>query len=833
MSAESFEQRTLSAGIVGDELKEVTRKVPSGEPPAWPTNAELRVVGKDVPRMDALDKVTGRARYTFDVQLPGMLYARTLNSTVPHARIKSIDTSRAEKHPGVRAVHVLERLLMAAELRDPSDEAKEPYPIVRFTGQPIAAVAAISARVADAALSLIRVDYEPLPHVTELEDAMGPDSPPVFPGPTEQRATAGGGGAAKGLPQRGNLRGPGKGGSRGDIERGFKEADVIVEGEYRTQVQTHTPLEPHGIVADWHDDELTLYASTQHVMSVRDEAAEVFKLPKEKIHAISDYTGGGFGAKYGVGNYGTLAIHLSRKAGAPVRLVLDRREEHVSVGNRPASLQRLKIGAKRDGSLTAVELHSFGTGGVAAGAGVGQCHHSMYPCPNVSIEHYDVFTNAGPCTAFRGPGQTQGIFAWEQAIDALADSLGIDPLALRDKIDTRDADDVRARAAERRIGTEKFDWSRRRAPASDAGPVKRGLGMAQSMWPYIVNSYTTVEIRVTGDGTVEAFCGTQDIGTGTRTVFAQVVAEELGLRAEDIKVHVGDSRFPPGPPSGGSRVTSSLTPAARNAAHAAARDIAARVASLLNAKVDDIVFRDGRIEHRGDSTRSGRAERYGDSIRDDRVEPRGNATREGDAVRDSDGEIQSDAKRSLGFAEALRMAGVETLVHRADRRDDYEGYARKAGELHISPHAIGGVQFAEVSVDTQTGVVKVDRVVAVHDCGRPINPKLVESQILGGVVQGVSYALYEDRRLDAATGVQLNANIDQYKIVGSRETPRIDVHLIELLGGQSSTDARGVAEPANVATAAAIANAFFNATGKRIYTLPMTPANVLAALRAE
>ncbi|HWK52006.1 MAG TPA: molybdopterin cofactor-binding domain-containing protein, partial [Steroidobacter sp.] len=462
--ADSLEQRTLSAGIVGDALKQVTRNVPRGEPPAWPTNAELQVVGKDVPRMDALDKVTGRARYTFDVRLPGMLYARTLNSTVPHARIKSIDTSRAEKSPGVRAVHALERLIMVAELRDPGDEAKERYPVVRFTGQPIAAVAATSARAAEAALELIRVEYEPIDHVTELETAMQADSPPVFPGPTEQRATAGGGGAAKGLPQKGNLRGPSTGGSRGEIARGFKDADVIVEGEYRTQVQTHTPLEPHGVVADWRDDELTIYASTQHVLSVRDEAAETFNLPKEKIRAISDYTGGGFGAKYGIGNYGTLAIHLSRKARAPVRLVLDRREEHVSVGNRPSSLQRLKIGAKRDGSLTAIELHSFGTGGVAAGAGVGMCHHSMYPCPNVSIEHYDVFTNAGPCAAFRGPGQTQGIFAFEQAIDAVAATLGIDPIALRDKIDTRDADDVRARAAERRIGAEKIGWSRRRAP---------------------------------------------------------------------------------------------------------------------------------------------------------------------------------------------------------------------------------------------------------------------------------------------------------------------------------------------------------------------------------
>ncbi|HEY0940513.1 MAG TPA: xanthine dehydrogenase family protein molybdopterin-binding subunit [Steroidobacter sp.] len=784
-------ERQLLAGIVGEPMQPVTRQVPHEEPPEWPTNAELQVVGRDVPRLDAVEKVTGRARFTFDVQVPGMLYARAINSTVPHARIKSIDTAQAEKYPGVRAVHVLEKLLLVAQLRDPGKEANERYPIVRFTGQPIAAVAATSARAAEAAAKLVRIEYEPLPHVTELADAMQPDSPAVYPGPTEQAATAGGGGAPRGLPQKGNLRGPNTRGSRGDIDLGFREADVIVTGEYRTQVQTHTPLETHGIVADWHDDELILYASTQHVMSVRDEAAGVFNLPKERIRAISDYTGGGFGAKYGIGNYGTLAIHLSRKARAPVRLVLDRREEHVSVGNRPSSLQRLKIGAKSDGTLTGIELQSFGTGGVAAGAGVGGCHHSMYPCPNVKIEHYDVFTNAGPSTAFRAPGQVQGIFALEQAMDALAARLQMDPIALRDKIDTRDADDVRARAAERRIGAEKSGWSRRRAPGSDPGPIKRGMGMAQSMWPYIVNSYTTCEVRISGDGTVEAFCGTQDIGTGTRTVFAQVVAEELGLRAEDITIHVGDSRFPPGPPSGGSRVTSSLTPAARNAAYAARRDIAGRVAPLLQANPDDLIFHRGRIEKRGDPA------------------------------------------ASLGFSEALRRAGIETLVHCADRRDDYEGYARKAGELFISSHAIGGVQFAEVCVDTETGVVKVERVVAVHDCGRPINPKLVESQILGGVIQGVSYALYEERRLDAATGVQLNANIDQYKIVGARETPQIEVHLIELLGRQSSTDARGVAEPANIATAAAVANAFFNATSKRIYTLPMTPANVLAALRSE
>jgi xanthine dehydrogenase YagR molybdenum-binding subunit len=784
--------RTVLTGIVGDTMQPVTRNVPAEEPPELPPNAELRVIGKPVNRVDAVPKVTGLARYTYDVRLPGMLYGRIVSSTVPHARIKSIDTSAAEAYPGVKAVHILDRVLSIAQLRDPSMEANERYPLVRYNGQPIAAVAAVSMRAAKAAAKLVRIEYERLPHVTSLEAAMRDDAPVVFPGPTEQAATAGGGGATPGLPQKGNLRGPARGGPRGDLPKGFAEADHIVEREYRTQVQTHAPMETHGLVADWRDEELTLYASTQYTLSVRDDAASIFGLPKEKIRVISEYTGGGFGAKFGIGNYGALAIHLSRKARAPVRLVLDRREEHVSVGNRPSSIQRVKLGAKRDGSVTALQVESYGTGGAAAGAGVGFCHTAMYPIPNVATEHYDVFTDAGPCAAFRAPGQVQGIFALEQALDEMAHAIGMDPLALREKIDTNDTDDARARKVERRIGAERAGWSQRRPPGADAGPIKRGIGMAQSQWVYIVHGGTTTcEVRIRGDGSVIALCGAQDIGTGTRTVMAQTVAEELGLQVEDIDTRIGDSRYPPGPASGGSRVTGSITPAARNAAHLAARDLAARVAPSLGAKPDDIVFQDGRIFVRG--------------------------------RRDS----------GATFAEAVRKANFDEIVHRADRREDYEGYRGKFGELHISRHGIGGVQFAQVAVDTETGVVKVERVVAVHDCGRPINPKLIESQIYGGVMQGVSYALYEERHLDPGTGVQLNANIDQYKIVGARETPAIDVHLIEQLGRQSSTDARGVAEPANVATAPAVANAFYNATGKRIRTLPMTPANVLAALRAE
>ena len=788
--------QTLLYGIVEESLQQVSRHVPADEPPPLPPNAELKVIGKPIDRLDAAQKVTGKARFTFDVQLPRMLYARRVVSTQAHARVTAVDTSQAEKYPGVRAVHVLDQpLLQHAQLRDPKSEPASRYPTVRYLGQPVAAVAAESQRAADAAAKLVKITYEILPHVTTLEEAMKEGAPAVFPGPVEQPATAGGGGATPGLPQRGNVRGPGTGQMfglpRGNAAKALAEADVVVEAEYRTQVQTHVPMEPHAMVADWRDDGLTIYASTQFTASVRDEAADLFELPKSRVRVISDFTGGGFGAKYGIGNFGLLAINLSRKAGAPVRMVLDRREEHVSSGNRPSSLQRLKIGARRDGTLTAIQLVSYGTGGVAGGGGVGFAHAMMYPCPNVSEEQYDVFTNAGPCAAFRAPGQVQGIFALEQALDELAHRLDIDPLALRDRIDAGGTDDARARKVERQIGAEKIGWSRRRKPNADAGPIKRGVGMAQSQWVSVIHPPTACEVRITDDGSVEAFTSAQDVGTGTRTVLAQVVAEELGLRAEDVGAHIGDTRYPAGPPSGGSRVTGSLTPAARNAAYRAARELASMLASALEANADDIVFEDGRVGVRG------------------------------------------APDTWMPFKDAVKKAGVAEISHRAVRQDDYEGFMMSTPQFAVGKHGIGGVQFAEVEVDTETGSVKVRRIVAVHDCGRPINPKLTESQIYGGVIQGLSYALYEERHLDRSSGLQLNANIDQYKIAGSREMPEIEVHILEQLGAQSSTDARGVAEPANVATAAAIANAFFNATGTRIRTLPLTPFNVLEALRAS
>jgi xanthine dehydrogenase YagR molybdenum-binding subunit len=802
------DKRRVPVGIVSPsqshrgEMAEVERTAPPDEPPPWPVNEKLSVVGKPTPRLDGRLKVTGRARYTADVNLPGMLHARIVRSPHPHARVRKIDTSAAERAPGVRAVHVLDHLRGSAALDDPSKDGNTKYPVVRYAGQPIAAVAAATPAQAEDAARMVRVEYEVLPHVVDLDDARKADAPLVFPGPVEQGGTGGGGGGAKGVPQKGNVRGPARGGPIGAKEpgvpdKGFAAAKVVVEGTFRTQIQTHSALETHGVVADWKPDALTVYSSTQGTASVRDELAEVFELPKARVRVLTEFMGGGFGAKFGIGNYGVLATHLSKKAGAPVRLMLDRREEHLVGGNRPSSLQRLRIGAAADGKLTALYLEAYGTGGTGLGAGCARPAQGIYRCANLLTEEYDVFTHAGPSAAFRAPGHPQGAFALEQAIDELAEKLRVDPIALRDRIDVDpDPDggngDSQARRLERRIGADKIGWSKRRPPGSDSGPIKRGIGVAQSIWYRIIDMDSACEVRILRDGSVEILSAVQDIGGGIRTALAQVVAEELGLQPADITVRIGDTAFPPGPGSGGSKTTGSITPAARNAAFRAGRSFLAQVAPALGAEPGALVLRDGKVT------------------------------------------VGKNGGRSLGFRQAAARMRTEQVTATANRADDYGGWGQVRGPTsRIGIGGYGGVQFAAVAVDTETGVIKVERVVAVHDCGRPLNPLALESQINGGVLQGISYALYENRVLDRGRGLMVNPNFEQYKILGAREVPEIDIMVLEEYRGRSSTDAGGIGEPATVPTAAAVANAVYNAIGVRVRELPMTPARVLAALSGK
>jgi xanthine dehydrogenase YagR molybdenum-binding subunit len=371
-------------------------------------------------------------------------------------------------------------------------------------------------------------------------------------------------------------------------------------------------------------------------------------------------------------------------------------------------------------------------------------------------------------------------------MDELAEKLNIDPLQLREKNDHSDA-----RRAERKIGAEKIGWPSRKPAGSDPGPVKRGIGVAQSIWYRITNNDSHCQVRITRDGSVEILSSVQDIGGGIRTLLAQVVAEELGLKPADISVKIGDTNYPHGPASGGSVTTNSLTPAARNAAYTVKQQFLEQIAPQLNAKPDELTMTDRKIV------------------------------------------VTSDDSRALSFKQACSKLKTDQISAQGDRKDDYVKSSRRGPDRGKDAGGVGGVQFAQVSVDIETGQVKVEKIVAVHDCGRPINPLALESQINGGIIQGISYALFEDRILDHQTGVMVNPNLEQYKIAGSMDTPDIDVHLIEQYWGKSSTDAGPIGEPATVATAAAVANAVYNAIGVRIREIPITPAVVLNALAEQ
>jgi CO/xanthine dehydrogenase Mo-binding subunit len=765
---------TMPYGVPGYTLRDVQRQVPATEPPVLPINADLEYIGKSPARWDAHAKASGAGRYTADVQLPGMLYAKMVNSSVPHAKVVSVDTSAAEKVPGVKGVFVIQHVLEGAQLLNPALEVSR-YPVVRYAGQPIAAVAAIHPHIAEEAALLVKVQYDPMPFVADMEMARKPDSPPVFPGPANEGGSAGGGGGARDVPQTGNIHGPSVH-KRGDIDQGFKDADVIVESKYTTQVQVHNALETHGVVADWKPDLLTVWASTQGTASVREGLADFFKLPKSQVRVITEFMGGGFGAKFGPGNPGVVAAALSKQTGAPVRLMLDRKEEQLSVGNRPSSDQTLKIGAKKDGTLTAIQLVSFGTAGCGTGAGCAGPASNLYETASLHTEENDVFINAGPAAAFRAPGHPQGAFALEQSIDELAEKLNMEPLDFREKIDTNPV-----RRVERQIVRESALWkSRNPKPNADPGPIKRGVGLSQSVWYRFIRMESAAEVRVHRDGSVEVLSAVQDIGSGIKTVMAQIVAEQFGVPPQQVSVKIGDTNYPVGPNSGGSVTTASLTPAVRDAAWQASQKFLASIAPALGTTPDDLVLTKGE-------------------------------------VHSNSGHMQP-----ISFRRAAAKMDTSEVSAQAKRVPDYD-------PKHYDTY--GGVDVAEVEVDTEMGIVHVKKFFSVHDCGRPMNPLQVINQINGGLIQGMSFALYENRWIDPAHGHMVNPNLDQYKIAGSRDIPELNVHLVESYIGQSSTDASGIGEAAGIiSAAAAIGNAFYNATGVRIRSTPMTPAVVLETL---
>ncbi len=756
-----------------DQLTTAAVELPAGEATPWDGKSELGTVGKPIPRIDGHLKVSGRAKYTFDIQRPGMLYAAVLRSPLPAATVESIDLSPAESMPGVKA---------AIAVAKPGDA-------VLFAGQDIAAVAATRPELARAAAAAIAVKYARKPHVTRAESAARPGAPLVHAGEVQERATegdepgAGGGGA-----QQGNVRAL-RPMNKGNVDAGLRGATVH-EASYSTQVQTHAALETHGIVVSWDDDEhLTAWASTQGIFSVRDELAEVFGLKPANVRVHTEFIGGGFGAKFGASapgsRLGTIAGKLARKTRAPVKLMCTRHEEHVCTGNRPDAHQQVRIAGKKDGSLTAIDVRSLGTAGIGTGAGIGRNAFAIYTkCPNIAVNASDVFTNGGPGTAMRAPGHPQGAFALELAIDELSTKLGVDPLELRLK---NDEHPVRQWQFEQ--GAKRFDWNAKRAESAamraKSTRIRRGYGVAASIWGDFGRAKAAVATcSVLRDGTVEIRNGVQDIGGGILTVLAQIGAEVFGRPLETISIKYGDSDHGSSVGSGGSQTTSSVTPAVRNACEAAKTQFIAHAADLLGGTAESVTW-------------------------------------------EKDGTLRSGGK-SMTFGQVCKKIEGESITATASRPRTYGAHPMSFVGAPLPQ--IAGVQFAEVEVDTWTGVVRAKHVLAMHDCGRIMNRLTTRSQVNGGVILGTSYALMEQRIMDHDVGRMLNPNLESYKICGAADVPNIDVVLTDVFTGANNTGAAGIGEPSTIPTAAALACAVFDAVGEPVRRLPMTPNRVLTAM---
>lgn len=722
------------------------------------TQTAFRYVGKPIPRVDGPLRATGRGTYTADLAFPGMLHVRFLRSPHAHARIRAVRSAQAEQMPGVVGVATRENCdLVYRRWRVFED-------VARFPGDEVAAVCAVSPEIADDALRRIEVDYEPLPFVTEIEAAIAPGAPRVW--------------------ESGNLLRE-EPYTRGDVQHALADADIVIQLEVRTAAALHNSMEPHIAVAQWGGDRLTVWESTQHIFGVRDSLAAAFGLTVDRVRVLKQFMGGGFGSKNAVGKHTLIASHFARLAGRPVRCGLDRHEENLCAGNRGASLQLIRLGARRDGTLVAIDATLYTQlGAYAAWApAIGGPYRELYAAPNVRVEEIGVFTHTGPFAAFRAPGYTEATVGLEAAMDELAARLGVDPLEVRRRSHA-DRDPVTGRSYSAKqllraydLGAQRIGWQRRgRLPQ---GTKRRGLGMASQIWGGAGGPPAYALVRLNRDGSAEVVTGTQDIGTGTRTVLAQIAAEELGLPIERVTVHLGDTENPYSPLSAGSQTLASVGPAVRMAAFDARRQVLELAAQILEADPADLRTADGGIEVMG-----------------------------------------APARRTSFRAVADKLGNFQIL-----------GRGFRGPNAAETCTRTFGAQFAEVEVDIDTGDVQVLRIIAVHECGRIINPLTLSSQVEGGILQGLGFALTEGRLLDPATGRPVNANLEDYKVPTARDAPLIEPYMIEEPDDAANNlGAKGIGEPPIIPTAAAIANAVSDALGVRITQVPIRREVVLEAV---
>ena len=686
---------------------------------SWPE--QRTYISGHTTRIDGPLKVTGTAKYPSDVQPTGWLYGMILRSKWPKAKISKVDLEKARAVPGIKAAVL----------------AREGERTVRYYGEELAAVAGTTKQACLDALRLIEVEAKPLPFVVREDDAKEESSPRVW----------------EDTP---NLSKPAVN-EKGEVDKAFSECAAVVDGFYTTPVQLHHPLETHGNTVSWTEDGLTAWASTQGISSVRDGLADNLKLPHSKVRVISEFMGGGFGSKFGPGVEGALAARLSKEANAPVKLMLTRFDEALAVGNRPSSFQKIKLGATADGKVYAFELESYGTAGIGSagsteggGGGAGFPAPYIYPVPNIRVKQSGVNINAGSARAFRAPGHPTASFGMESIMDELAAKMGMDPVELRLKNDPSEV-----RRKEYQLGAERFGWKEKfRKPGTSPGPVKIGVGCAGATWGG-GGQGTQAQAQISPDGSIEIRCGTQDLGTGTRTLISVIAADLLGLKPEQITVRLGDTNYPPSGGSGGSTTAASVSPA---------------IYDVCTKALDELQKNSGVSDARG-----------------------------------------------ANWSGACKKLGVNPLL------------VSGKWQPGLSSSVAGGVQFAEVEVDTETGFVKVRKITCVQDGGLIINKLTTESQVNGGIIMGIGFALYEERVMDRLSGVVLNPNFETYKLTALADVPEIEVVLLDM----PERGVIGIGEPVTIPTASAVANGVANALGVRVSSLPITPSRVLAALGSK
>jgi len=757
------------------------RGVDLPETPEISTNLEpwdsTTVVGQARPRVDGYERVSGTAVYPADITMPGMLYGALLGCPHPHAVVTAVDVSRAEAMPGVRAV---------LSAFTPADRATRPHaeairtqlfnPHCRFEGEAVAAVAADTPYQAQDALRAIEVQYDVRPFLADERRALEPGAPLVH--------------------DAGNRVSPLQVYERGDVAQGFAQADVVLEDEYRTECEIHTTMEPHGCVARWDGDRLTLWESTQGVYNVQMQVAAALGMPFSMVRVVGHYMGGGFGSKLQAGKYSVLAALLAKMTARPVKLVLTREETFLSVGNRPPASMRLKAGVKRDGSITAMQLWASGASGAQPAGGVGSVDfviRDLYTCPNVRTELQDLYMHAGPARPFRAPGHPQGAWALEQMMDALANAIGMDPVVFRAR-NAPTASQARGNQPYTTTGLRRcleegaaaFGWDKARAEIARApkgGTIRRGVGMAAGMWAAGGGGPpSTVVVKFFADGSVNLNMGASDIGTGTKTVMAMVVAEELGVDPDAVEIEhadTGSTQFATA--SGGSKTVPTESPAVRAAAVDVKRQLLEIAAEELKVDAATLTLRDGKVTSTADP-----------------------------AVTRPIAELQ-------GLRRRRNLTGV------GYRGPNPEGKA-------VNPFA---AQFCEVEVDTATGEVRVLRFLGAHDSGRVMNLLTYRNQVFGGITMGIGFGLTESRILDVdQTGRMVNRNWHDYKLPTMLDVPA-DMTCVPIDPQDkecNSTGAKGIGEPATIPTAPAVANAIYHATGVRVTATPIDPLHLVQAL---